>query len=432
MSARSITVQLLQQVIEQKKNLSNLFNNEHILKQAGNEKALVQEMSYGSMRWYIQLVAILDQLIDKPIKPKDSELKYLLIIGLYQLIHMRIAPHAAVSKTVEACSELNKTWAKAFVNAILRRYLRDADKIETSLTDDIKIKNAHPDWLVEQLKQDWPEHWAGIVNANNERPPMYLRVNSIQYSRDEYLEKLKSCDIEASTTAYSEQGILLKSAQDISALPEFDKGAVSVQDLAAQLAINLLDLHSGHNVLDACAAPGGKCAHILETNPDINKLTAIEKDDTRAKRLRATLNRLNLDATIIVDDTLNIEQWWDGKKYDRILLDTPCSATGVIRRHPDIKLLRTETDIQMINELQLALLSKLWGLLNKNGRLLYATCSILKKENQDTIQYFSDKNTDCNVVSIDADWGLDTGFGRQILTGENNMDGFFYACLEKK
>lgn len=431
MSARLITTKILKQVIEDKMTLSHIFNNNSLIKQAENEKALIQEMSYGAIRWYIQLESLLNQLLDKPIKSKDSELKYLLIIGLYQLVHMRIAAHAVVSETVETCVKLKKQSAKGLVNAILRRYLRNADTLSSSFSN-IETQTSHPQWLIEKLQNDWPEDWQKIIDANNQRPPMYLRVNQLQNNRDQYLKKLEDDEINAKPTPFSKQGILLDKPKDISQLPGFAKGLVSVQELAAQFSTHLLDLHAGQNVLDACAAPGGKSAHILETTPDIASLTVIEKDPKRAEKLSATLNRLKLDASLKVSDALDVDEWWSGEEYDRVLLDAPCSATGVIRRHPDIKVLRSADEVNKINKLQLALLSTLWKVLKKQGLLLYVTCSILKKENSDIIKLFLENNADCSIKPIEVEWGLDTDYGTQILTGENNMDGFFYACLQKQ
>jgi len=432
MSARLITTQIIDQIIEEKITLSKALNNNASFKQAGKEKALIQEISYGTCRWYIQLEHILNELLEKRIKKKDSRLKYLMMIGLYQLRYMRIPSHAVVSETVNTCKKINMEWAKGLVNAILRRYIREADKLDELLNKTEKIKASHPDWLIEQLKQDWPDEWQSILDANNQRPPMYLRVNQLHQDRDNYLMKLNELGIEAKPTLYSDHGILLDQARDVEQLPGFNEGKVSVQELAAQLSAELLDLKPGQNVLDACAAPGGKSAHILESQAEIKSLTVVEKDPNRAEKLSATLKRLNLGATTKVSDINDLEKWWDKEKFDRILLDAPCSATGVIRRHPDIKLLRTTEEVSNVCVLQETLLNTLWQTLKPNGLLLYVTCSILKQENSNQIKKFIANNSDCTLKIIDAQWGVDTGYGRQILTGQDNMDGFFYACLEKK
>lgn len=431
MSSRLIITKIIAQVVEDKRTLSTIFSNHALIKKAGSEKAFIQEMSYGSLRWYIQLEFLLNQLLDKPIKTKNSDLKYLLISGLYQLLYMNIASHAVVSETVETCVPLKKQWARGLVNAVLRRYLRDPPPFNASFHD-LETQASHPKWLIAQLKEDWSQNWQHIIDENNKRPPMYLRVNRIQQGRQQYLEKLYNAGIKAYPTPLSEQGILLEKPINVSQLPGFDAGTVSVQELAAQLSANLLDLHVDQLVLDACAAPGGKSAHILESKPKIKALTAIEKDPQRAGKLTATLNRLKLNPTVKIADVLDIDTWWDKSNFDRILLDAPCSATGVIRRHPDIKTLCSTTKISKLNKLQRQLLETLWHVLKRKGLLLYVTCSVLKKENSDMIKYFLKTHDDAVIKPIKAKWGLDTGYGRQILTGENNMDGFFYACLEKK
>ena len=430
MSSRFIATKIVKKVIEDKHHLSSVIQSD-LLKQDHNEKALIQEICYGSCRWYIQLNFILDKLLDKAIKPKDIELKYLLLIGLYQLMHMKIAPHAVVSETVSVCVELKKKWAKGFVNAILRCYLRDNEKLIALFRHDIGVSSAHPEWFIKRIKNDWPEHWQNILTANNQRPPMYIRVNQQLNNREQYLKKLDEHKTEANKAEFSDTALLLANPLDVNQLPGFKDGLVSVQDLAAQLAVDLLDLETGQDVLDACAAPGGKSAHILEAQPTINSLTTLEKDAKRAEKMLSTFERLKLNAKVNVCDALKLDQWWDKTKFDRILLDAPCSATGVIRRNPDIKILRTPDQIENINVLQSDLLSTLWNTLKDNGLLLYVTCSVLKQENTEIIRHFIRKQADCMIENIDVDWGIDTGFGRQILTGENNMDGFFYARLRK-
>ena len=260
---------------------------------------------------------------------------------------------------------------------------------------------------------------------------MYLRINQLHQSREQYLVKMKTAGIAAEITPYSEQGVLLEKPIDVEQLPGFDKGDVSVQELAAQLSAELLDLKPEQTVLDACAAPGGKSSHILESQPRLKSLTVIEKDPNRAKRLSDTLMRLDLHAITKVADINDIDDWWDKGFFDRILLDAPCSATGVIRRHPDIKILRTPEEVKTIRTLQMQLLETLWKTLKQKGLLVYVTCSVLKQENSELIKQFIENNKDCILKPIDAEWGKDTGYGKQILTGQNNMDGFFYTCLEK-
>lgn len=431
MSARSITAKILKQVVEEQQTLTNTFTDTLCAKDIQNETALIKEMSYGSLRWYIRLEFILSRLIEKPIKPKHSEIKYLLILGLYQLIHMDLPKHAIVCETVNACDALNKQWAKNFVNAVLRRYIRAAPALQPC-SKHLEAETAHPAWMMHKLIEDWPHDWKNIIQANNRQPPMYLRVNRLRNSRAEYKALLKGSGMNAANTPFSATGLLLDKPVAVSALPGFSDGKASVQELAAQFSASLLDLKPGLSVLDACAAPGGKAGHILEQMPAIGRLTLVEKNPRRAKKLSATLKRLRLNASIKIADAIDIDAWWNKEKYDRILLDAPCSASGVIRRNPDIKLLRTEAEVTGINRLQRELLTALWALLKQKGRLVYATCSVFKLENSYTIKQFVNAHADCRIKPIPYQWGIDTGYGRQILTGDNNMDGFFYACLEKK
>tara|TARA_R110002095_G_C4247305_1_gene239640 strand:+ start:556 stop:1854 length:1299 start_codon:yes stop_codon:yes gene_type:complete len=431
MSSRLIAIQIIEQVIESKSTLTYALRNNESFKHAGKNKALIQEICYGTFRWYIQLEYILHLLLEKRIKKKDSRLKYLIIVGLYQLRFMRIPPHAVVSETVNTCKKIKMEWAKGLVNAILRRYIREPNIFNPDVNHDNNLATSHPKWFIEQLRQDWPEEWKSVLEANNQHPPMYLRINQLHQSREQYLVKMKTAGIAAEITPYSEQGVLLEKPIDVEQLPGFDKGDVSVQELAAQLSAELLDLKPEQTVLDACAAPGGKSSHILESQPRLKSLTVIEKDPNRAKRLSDTLIRLDLHAITKVADINDIDNWWDKGFFDRILLDAPCSATGVIRRHPDIKILRTPEEVKTIRTLQMQLLETLWKTLKQKGLLVYVTCSVLKQENSELIKQFIENNKDCILKPIDAEWGKDTGYGKQILTGQNNMDGFFYTCLEK-
>lgn len=431
MSARCIATRILKRVLEEKVILPLAIKQE-LARQATGEAALIRELCYGALRRGPQLEWLLKQLLEKPIKPKDSELQYLLWLGLYQLSYMDIAIHAAVRETVETCLCLRKAWARGFVNAILRRFLRNKARLARSLAEDRVAKSAHPAWLIDRIRRDWPAEWETILAENNRRPPMYLRVNQQKNARAAYLKRLNAHNIGAKPAALSAEALLLDRPRPVDQLPGFAAGLVSVQDLAAQLAAGLLDIRPGHRVLDCCAAPGGKSAHILERHPDLASILLIEKEPARAERLRATLQRLDLKAEVKICDALSTAQWRDKSGYDRILLDAPCSATGVIRRQPDIKFLRTEADINRLNRLQLELLAVLWPALKKNGRLLYATCSILRQENAGLIERFQAAHKDCVINPLPAGWGRDTGYGRQIMTGEHNMDGFFYACLGKK
>ena len=282
MSSRIIAIEIIKEVIEKNLPLKIVLDNNEAIKKVGKDESLIKEITFGTLRWYTQLEYILSQLVEKPIKNKDRTLKYLIIIGLYQLIHMRTPNHAVVSEMVEACTKINMEWAKGLVNAVLRRYLRESKNIQYKIFENKIIKFAHPEWLIKKIKGDWPENWRDILSANNERPPMYIRVNKLRNSRKNYLNKLRKVGITGEETKYSSDGILLKEPTNVEKLPGFFEGDLSVQDLAAQLAVGLLDLKPNHNVLDACAAPGGKTSHILESEPKIKNLLAIEKDKIRA------------------------------------------------------------------------------------------------------------------------------------------------------
>lgn len=392
------------------------------------EKAFIQALCYGTVRQYYRLEFILNQLVNKPIKDKDVQIKALALLGLYQLKYMRVKDHAAVSETVEVMKK--KQWAKALLNAVLRRYLREQDELEALA--DKHVAYAHPDWMIKAIKADWGSEAKQIFFANNCTPPMTLRVNARFCSRDIYLTMLAEQEIAASATKYSAQGIILEAPVAVDKLPQFSAGWVSVQDAAAQLAVGLLDVQAGDRVLDVCAAPGGKTAHILECQPELKSMLAIDIDAHRLARVKENLTRLHLGADILAADATQPENWWDGVPYERILLDAPCSALGVVRRHPDIKLLRRAEDIAQLQALQQQILQASWQMLVPGGVLLYATCSILREENEVQIERFLQQHNDAQELVIAADWGTMRPFGRQILTGSQFMDGFYYARLQKK
>lgn len=389
------------------------------------DRAFIQALCYGCIRYYFRLDFILSKLVNKPVK--DKQLKALLLLGLFQLQYMRVKQHAAVSETVAVMKK--KQWAKSLLNAVLRRYLREQDELEAMA--DKHVAYSHPDWMIKLIKSNWGADGKAILLANNELPPMVLRVNSQFCSADEYIKLLKANGISASLLINSEQAVLLSEAVVVAKLPKFTEGWVSVQDSAAQLAAKLLNAQAGERILDVCAAPGGKTAHILEAQPNLKSLLAIDIDAGRLVRVTENLTRLKFKADILTADGTDPSSWWDGEQFDRILLDAPCSALGVIRRHPDIKLLRREEDIEQLQELQKKILQSNWELLKPGGTLLYATCSILKQENECQIESFLASNDDASEIIIDAEWGVKRPFGRQILTGDQFMDGFYYACLQK-
>lgn len=395
------------------------------------ERPLVQELCYGVLRWYPRLEAIAALLLRKPLKGRDADVQNLLLTGLYQLLFLNVPPHAAVHETVDAVRALNKSWAAGLANAVLRGFLRERAHLLETVDRREAVALAHPEWLYEMLRSDWPEEYRAVMAANNERPPMALRVNAAKTVRAPYLDALAEAGLAAHAARYADQGVVLEAATDVDRLPGFAGGLVSVQDAAAQIAAGLLGAEKGMRVLDACAAPGGKTAHILELEPGLD-LAALDIDQERLARVAENLQRLGLQARLVQGDARTPRDWWDGKPYDRILVDAPCSATGVIRRHPDIKVLRKQDDIAALAGQQGEILDALWPLLAPGGRLLYATCSVLRAENERQIGAFLARHPDAKERRIPAYWGTACTHGRQILPGEEGMDGFYYACIEKR
>lgn len=428
MNTRLIAAKVLTSVIRDGQSLTAALNNTLGVVESDKDRAFIQALCYGVCRNFHRLDYILSQMLDKPLK--DLDVKALALIGLYQLKFMRVKSHAAVSETVLAARK--KPWAKAFINALLRTYLRGQEGFEQKADNVKSALVSHPDWLIQQIEQDWPIQAQQIFQQNNEQPPMALRVNLANISQDQYLQKLRDQGIEAEAVSFCRSAILLNKPAVVDILPGFNEGWVSVQDTAAQLAAELLDVQIGHRVLDVCAAPGGKAAHILEHQPKVRELVAVDIDKLRLQRVNDNFQRLKLSAKLIVGDASKPEDWWDGQLFDRILLDVPCSALGVIRRHPDIKLLRRAEDISTLQVLQQRIMTAVWPLLAPGGIMLYATCSILKQENEQQIEAFLATNANAIEVPINADWGLVRRYGRQILTGESAMDGFYYALIRKE
>lgn len=394
------------------------------------DRAFVQALCYGVCRFYSRLDVVLSHLLTKPMKEKDSDVHALLLVGLYQLMEMQTAPHAAVSETVNAVQALKKSWARGFVNAVLREYLRQQESLNNVMEQDDEAKYAHPAWWIKALKKAWPQQWEAILQANNQHPPFSLRVNVSHQNRENYLAKLQQQELSAHVIAHTEQGIILDNPVNVEQLPAFADGGVTVQDGAAQLAATLLQLQPHQRVLDACAAPGGKLTHILELAPDA-EVIAIEKESSRLAAIQENLTRLHQRAKIHCADAAKLDSWWDKKPFDKILLDAPCSASGVIRRHPDIKLLRQPADLRALQKEQYHLLTQLWQTLAPNGLLVYATCSVMPEENQNNIERFLAEHSDAVEEKIQAEWGVALSCGWQILSGMCEMDGFYYACIRK-
>lgn len=429
MKVRASAARALGQVLGEGASLSTVLPP--VLNQVDSlDRGLLRELCHGVCRWHPQLQAGLDRLLVRPLDPREHTIRALLLIGLYQLQHLRIPEHAAVAETVAAAGELRKPWAVGLTNAVLRAALRRRVELAEALQNDEVARTAHPLWLLERLQQDWPEDWSAIVAANNTRPPFTLRINP-HYRVASGGQKNGELIDQAERVANVETALMLGTAVDPMTLPGFAEGWASVQDAAAQLAAPLLDVQPGMRVLDACAAPGGKTGHLLECAPTLD-LTALDQDAVRLQRVQENLTRLGLSARLVTGDARQPADWWDGVPYDRILLDAPCSATGVIRRHPDIKLLRRDSDIGLLASQQWTLLTSLWPLLRPGGRLLYATCSVLRQENEQVITRFLSTQTDAEEQPIVASWGRRLAHGRQILPGEIGMDGFYYALLLKR
>lgn len=394
------------------------------------DRALLTAITNEGARWWLRFDAVLDRLLDKPLRQREPLVHALLIMGLVQLEILKVPPHAAVAATVEAARALRRAPFANLVNAVLRRWLRERENLVAQLDPDPVARTAHPAWLIETITRDWPDDAQAILAANNAPVPPMLRVNPRATTRNAMLDSLQSLGVAASAHPFLPDALVLDEHADIARLPGFQQGKLSVQDGAAQLAADLLDAHDGMRVLDACAAPGGKTCHLLE-RADL-QLLALEREPQRLLRIRENLARLHLDCEVRVGDACKPDTWWDRKPFDRILLDAPCSATGVIRRHPDIKLHRRDTDIPTLAQRQRELLDALWPLLQSDGRLLYATCSILRAENENVIDAFLREHADAESVPIELPAGRVAGGGRQLLPGDGGLDGMYYAAIRKR
>jgi len=390
---------------------------------------LVKDLCFGSLRWHERLSAILDQLLTKSLKAKDKDIECLLRVGLYQILYQNTPEYAAVNETVAAVKGLRKAWAVKFVNGVLRTFLRRKESLLQQADTIDTARYAFPKWLMAMVRDAWPEHWESVLAQSNLRAPMTLRVNLSQNSREQYQASLSEQGIGSTLHESIESALILDQPMSVFELPGFNEGYVSVQDAAAQIAASLMQCEPGMRVLDACAAPGGKTGHLLERTENL-EVVAIDHTETRLLRIGENLERLGLEASILLADASEPGDW-AVPKFDRILVDAPCSATGVIRRHPDIKVLRWEDDIQQLHEQQRAILKSMWSVLKQGGRLVYATCSILPAENEQIIAEFLEENANAVIQPIDATWGLGQQYGRQVLPGMDAMDGFYYAVIEK-
>lgn len=434
---RALAAKCTYAVIDQGRSLSDELPRQQD-KLEGKDKGLLQEICYGVLRYLPELENDVRGLMKKPLTGKQRVFHFLILVGVYQIKYTRIPDHAAVSETVAATNQLKNKHLKGLINGVLRNYQRSTESENSDpsskkpLADPVKYN--HPGWFIKKVQAAYPDQWQNILLANQEKPPMWLRVNQQHHQVVEYQKLLDEAEIEYLTIEPLSGAIALTNAIDVNKLPGFQEGWVSIQDGAAQQAALLLDAQEGDVVLDCCAAPGGKTCHILEFTPNLKSVTAIDIEETRLVRVKENLQRLNLDANVIAGDASKPETWWDNQLFDRILLDAPCSGTGVIRRHPDIKWLRKATDIDTLRVLQQDILKNIWSLLKPGGTLLYATCSILPEENSEQIKDFITQQSDAELISLPEDG---SNIGWQLLPHpkmQNNpsMDGFYYAKLRKQ
>jgi 16S rRNA (cytosine967-C5)-methyltransferase len=430
---RALAAKCCYGVIDQGRSLSDELPKQQD-KAALKDKGLLQEICYGVLRYLPELEYDVRALMKKPLTGKQRVFHFLLLVGVYQVKYMRIPDHAAVSETVAATAALKNRQMKALVNGVLRNFVRACEEKTPDKQEALpaSIEYNHPSWFIKKVQQAYPNQWQQILDANQQRPPMWLRVNQQHHTTAEYLSLLATAEIDVNSVDSLSNGIELTRPMDVTKLPGFEQGWISVQDGAAQQAAQLLDCQPGDVVLDCCAAPGGKTCHILEKTPDIKSMTAIDVEANRLVRVEENLTRLGLKAKVIAADAANSKTWFNGQQFDRILLDAPCSGTGVIRRHPDIKWLRKASDIDTLVTLQQQILKEIWSLLKPGGTLLYATCSVLPQENSEQIKHFIENNTDAELLTINSHNKPEKELiGWQLLPDEKNMDGFYYAKLLK-
>lgn len=429
------------------KALKQVFNGQslsavqvHTIELLGDsrDRGLANEIVNGVLRWRWQLEFFVAQLLKKPLKQKDHEVQLILLMALYELNECRTPDYAVINESVELVRKSGKKWAAGLTNAVLRNFTREKQPLTAAIKDGV-VRYSHPAWLLEKVKKDWPLQWQAILAANNQRPAFSLRVNQLQYTREQYQQLLTEQGIESCVMALADQALKLTHGMDVRQLPGFAEGAVSVQDVGAQLVAPMLAVSEADRVLDLCAAPGGKTCHLLELYPNLNGLQAVELDEKRMQRVTENLQRLQLQtrAELIVADASDIKSWWQGENFDRILIDAPCSASGVIRRHPDIKSLRRASDIAPLVKLQSEILKAAWQMLIPGGQMLYVTCSIFKDENQHQIQHFLSLHENAVEIEIKADggnddWGQACDHGRQLFAGEQDADGFYFCRIQKR
>lgn len=425
---RWIALQVLLQLLDRGRSLDDIFNSDWFQSLAAEKRdiSLSRELVSGLCRWHGLLKPLLDSRMQKPLRARDLDIEVILLLGLYQLLVMKTDAHAAVNETVKLAQKQKKGWARGLINGVLRQLIRD--RVEVDKAD---LAKAYPDWMLARIRRDWGDQADQALLAGNARAPMTLRVDIRQLSIEDSIQMLGKQDMTATPSDYVRSAAMLDAPCDVALLPGFASGKMSVQDAAAQIAAGLLDCVPGMHVLDACAAPGGKTAHLLQMTDSL-ELDALDQSETRLQRVQSNLQRIDKKAQLLVGDATDPTDWFNGEAYDRILADVPCSASGVIRRNPDIKLLRRESDIMPMLRQQRQILDALWGLLKPGGKMLYSTCSIFKDENEHQIGEFVESHNDCVELPITGvPWGEPRTHGRQILPGPHDMDGFYYALLQK-
>ena len=412
---RLVALEAICSVVLDKRSLSSIVYHQ-------DDSALTKSLVFGTIRFYHQLNDIVTGLLNHSLEKEDLDIHCLMLLGAYQILYSKVAIHASIYETVNVLNALDKSWAKGLVNAILRQIDRDQALLKQ------QIHYSHPTWMVKKIKQNYPDNFEQIFSQNNIQAPMTIRIHP-QYSVNEYQHRLTEFGTNAKTVNVAPQALVLEKPVSVYDLPDFESGSCYVQDASAQLAAHLLAPASQERILDACSAPGGKTTHLCELAPNAS-VVALDSDLDRLDRVKQNIQRFKLNNVDIIQGNAQQQDWWDGELFDKILLDAPCSATGVIRRHPDIKLLRKPKDIVNLVKLQAQILDNLWQMLKPGGTLLYATCSILKSENELQISQFIQGRQDAEEVKINLDWGIKTAVGRQQLPS-NEFDGFYYAKIKK-
>lgn len=397
----------------------------------------VRSLSYGAIRGYFRHEALLGKLLSQPVRSLDPLVRALLSVALFEIEDARTPEYAVVDAAVKTAKATDAARASGLVNAVLRRYLRERKALDVEIGRNPASRHASPVWLADRYRADWPVRWTQLLAAGDAQAPMWLRVNSRRCSVADYLQQLSDAGIGARAEARVPYAIVLDAPCDVHELPGFSEGLVSVQDLGAQCVAFPLALSAGLRVLDACAAPGGKTALMAEREPNLAALTALDIDPQRLLRVGENLARGGLKAEMIVNDAGRPDAWWNGVPFDRILLDAPCSALGVIRRHPDIRLRKSPSEIDKLPLVQARLLTSAWRMLAAGGRLVYATCTVTRSENRDVVTAFLEGTPDAAIVAAEhwegwPGFGEADGCGRQILPGEAGADGFYYAVLKKQ